>query len=329
MIEKNLITTTKNLLAFSGGVDSSALFFLLLEQNIPFDICIVDYSQRKQSKKEVAYAKELAHRHNKQCFAINYPIKRFTEKSARDFRYKVFLNIIQEHNYHALITAHQLNDKLEWFLMQLSKGAGLTELIGLKTIENRANYILYRPLLEISKEELLTYLHTNHHEYFIDETNSDTKYKRNFFRQEFSNKFLNLYKDGLVRSFKYLEKDIDSLSNNFTNNTFEELIIFSFDSYDENTAIRLIDKELKKRGILISSKTRYEILKEKSLVVSHKVTVDITEKKIWIAPFIQNKMDKKFKEICRIAKIPKNIRPYLFDFYSKNNLPDFIIEIGK
>ena len=52
----------KNLLAFSGGIDSTALFFMLLEQNIDFDMAIVDYGIRAQSKDEVAYAKELAHK---------------------------------------------------------------------------------------------------------------------------------------------------------------------------------------------------------------------------------------------------------------------------
>ena len=53
------IKESKNLLAFSAGVDSSALFFLLLKQNIPFDIAIVNYNVRVQSKDEVNYAKEL------------------------------------------------------------------------------------------------------------------------------------------------------------------------------------------------------------------------------------------------------------------------------
>jgi len=53
-LEKSL---NKNLLAFSGGVDSSALFFILLEKKIPFDIAIVNYHKREQSKKEVEYGK--------------------------------------------------------------------------------------------------------------------------------------------------------------------------------------------------------------------------------------------------------------------------------
>ncbi len=329
MIEKDLIKTTKNLLAFSGGVDSSALFFLLLENNIQFDICIIDYNQREQSKLEVTYAQELSYKYNKECYLVDYESNKFNEKIARDFRYEAFFNIISKHQYQSLITAHQLNDKFEWFLMQLSKGAGLSELIGLHKVEQRDNFILYRPLLDISKEELLDYLDKNKLQYFIDETNNDTKYKRNLFRKEFSNNFITSYKDGLRKSFEYLEKDIQSLENKFEAIKFNELIIFQFTTLDENSAIRAIDKELKKRGILISKKTRDEILIQKSIIISHKVAVEITKNSIWIAPFIQSNMDKKFKELCRVTKIPKYVRPYLCNFYIEDQLPDFLIEIGK
>ena len=58
------LLNSKNLLAFSAGVDSTALFFILLQNNINFDIAIVNYNIRKQSKEEVEYAQELAHKHN-------------------------------------------------------------------------------------------------------------------------------------------------------------------------------------------------------------------------------------------------------------------------
>ena len=48
MFNKELIKTKKNLLAFSAGIDSTALFFLLLDNNIHFDIAIVNYNQRAQ-----------------------------------------------------------------------------------------------------------------------------------------------------------------------------------------------------------------------------------------------------------------------------------------
>jgi tRNA(Ile)-lysidine synthase len=114
------INTTKNLLAFSAGVDSSALFFLLVEQNIPFDIAIVNYNQRESSNNEVIYATQLAHKYGKKCFISLYPKdKKFSEKTARDYRHNFFEEIIEKENYEALLTAHQLNDKLEWFLIPL------------------------------------------------------------------------------------------------------------------------------------------------------------------------------------------------------------------
>ncbi len=329
MIDTHLITTSKNILAFSGGVDSTALFFLLLKQNIPFDICIVNYHQREQSELEIIYAKELALQYNKRCFIEDYNSNKFSEKDARDFRYQVFTSIIKEYNYQSLITAHQLNDKLEWFLMQLSKGAGLSELISLQEVEKRENFTLYRPLLNISKEELLVYLQVNNLQYFIDESNSNTKYKRNFFRKEFSDNFVHLYKEGLIKSFHYLDKDIKSLIIDFKKFEFEKLTIFTFDSSDENIIIRAIDKELKKRGILISQKTREEILIQKSIIISHKIAIEITQNHVWIAPLIKISMDKKFKEKCREAKIPKYIRPYIYTISIDNKLPNSIINFEK
>ena len=53
ILDFSRIKNSKNLLAFSGGVDSSALFFLLLNHKIDFDIAIVNYNTREQSKDEI------------------------------------------------------------------------------------------------------------------------------------------------------------------------------------------------------------------------------------------------------------------------------------
>jgi tRNA(Ile)-lysidine synthase len=54
-----------------------------------------------------------------------------------------------------------------------------------------------------------------------------------------------------------------------------------------------------------------EIKRQKSIVLSHKIAVEISENKVWIAPYTNVVMDKQFKEKCRVNKIPKNIRAYL------------------
>lgn len=309
------IKESKNLLAFSAGVDSSALFFLLLKQNIPFDIAIVNYNVRVQSKDEVNYAKELALKYNKQIFIKEVKLETTSnfEKTARDIRYKFFEEVIDENSYETLITAHQLNDKLEWFLMQLTKGAGLPELIGFNEFEQKENYKIYKPLLNITKEELENYLKTNNHKYFIDQSNYDEKYKRNYFRHNFSDKLLGNFKDGIKNSFEYLQNDLNSL-NIQTNpiKKIEELEIF-LNQKDDNLNIRLVDISLKKRGILLSKAQRDEILKQKELTISHKINIAILENYIWIAPSSNTVLDKKFKELYRVHKIPKNIRPYIFE----------------
>ena len=312
------IETKKNLLAFSAGVDSTALFFILVENNIPFDIAIIDYKQREQAKEEISYAKELSSNFGKKCFIKEFPENRkFSEKSARDFRYDFFEKIINEYGYETLITAHQLNDKLEWFLMQFTKGAGLNELLGLEKEIKKNNYILLRPLLDFSKEELQNYLERANIKYFIDHTNYDEKYKRNFFRHNFSDKLLKEYKNGILNSFGYLKSDIDSLMGNYSLKRYKELHIYRYNS-DINTALRIIDKELKKRGVIISKATREEIKNKKELVVSHKISLFLDDKTIWIAPKSETVMDKDFKERCRVNKIPKNIRAYLFDLGIKD-----------
>ncbi|PUE64327.1 tRNA lysidine(34) synthetase TilS [Arcobacter caeni] len=313
-LDFSVIKNQKNLLAFSAGVDSTALFFLLLKQNIPFDIAIVNYNQRVQSKDEVFYAKTLASKYKKNIFLKETKLENISnfEKNARDIRYKFFEEIILENSYENLITAHQLNDKLEWFMMQLSKGAGLVELIGFNEFEQKENYKIYKPLLNITKDELENYLIKNNHKYFIDKSNFDEKYKRNFFRHNFSNKFLENFSDGVKKSFEYLQNDLNSL--NIQNNPIKkikELEIF-LNQNDDNLNIRTIDLNLKKRGILLSNAQRNEILKQKEITISHKINISIQENYIWITPNCNEIIDKKYKELYRINKIPKNMRAYIF-----------------
>lgn len=313
----NLINTKRNLLAFSAGVDSSALFFILLENNIPFDLAIVDYNYRKQSKEEIAYAKELALKYNKKLYIKDSSFENLSnfEKKARDIRYKFFDEIISEYSYESLITAHQLNDKLEWFLMQFTKGAGLNELLSFEEISKRKNYTVFKPLVNISKETLINYLNKNKIKYFIDESNNNEDFKRNYFRKNFSDRLLKEFETGIKNSLIYLNKDLKSLEKKeVLLYNKEELEIFK-NSKDENLNIRMIDKSLKKRGLLLSKKQREEIIKEKELVVSHKIAISIEKEFIYICPYLTNlTLTKEFKELCRINKIPKKCRAYIYRF---------------
>ncbi|HIM94062.1 MAG TPA: tRNA lysidine(34) synthetase TilS [Campylobacterales bacterium] len=302
----------KNLLAFSAGVDSSALFFLLLDNNIMFDIALINYGLREQSKEEERYAIELAKKYNLKVYTKKAPLfQNNFEKNARDFRYDFFDELMEEHHYTNLITAHQLNDQLEWLLMRLCKGSGASELIGLTSLSTRKEYTLVRPILHHSKEELLNYLKSNSNKYFIDDSNYDEKYERNYFRKNFSDELIKKYKNGIQKSFEYIKEDKEILMGGYEEIfNYKELYILEINN--PQIRIRVIDKYLKKLGYILSSGQRSELKKEKSIVISGLWVIEVIEDKIYIAPYIKEVMPKRYKEACRIAKIPLKIRGYIY-----------------
>lgn len=276
-------------------------------------MAIINYNRRIQALNELEYAKELAKSFKKELYieSVELDDSNF-EAKAREIRYNFFQKIAQRDNYDTLITAHQLNDKLEWFLMQLSKGSGLDELLGMQELEFRDDFTIVRPLLIYSKDELLEYLKSKNIKYFIDESNFDIKYKRNYIRHNFANRFIKEFSNGLKSSFEYLELERSEL--------FESKIVEQQDKYFmlENLTsdiknIRQIDKICKRYFKIVLSKTqRIEILKTKDCVISHKIAVVFRDKYIYISPFIKIKLPKEFKESCRLKKIPSKMRGYLY-----------------
>ncbi len=313
MLEKKdieFLKISKNLLAFSGGADSTALFFLLKKYDIHFDIAIVDYNIREQSKEEVLYAKELAKKYNKICFVMQAKkIYKNFEAQARVIRYDFFHYLIQKHSYTVLLTAHHLGDRLEWFLMQLSKGAGYFELNSLKKIINYDTHVLLRPLLHVTKNELTIYLKNNNYKWFEDVTNQNMVIKRNEFRHLYAEPLLKKYTNGIKKSFEYMDKDTNNMIETIQVIKIQKLYYFK----KTNNNIYHIDKILKKLGIIISHHVRTEIENSKEIIISRRYVVAKIKRYIFIAPFIKNiKIDKKFKEECRLLNIAPKLRPYLF-----------------
>ena len=299
----------KNLLAFSHGSDSTALFYTLLNLGVKFDCAFVNYKTRENSDLEEISAKELCDKFGVNLFVKTAPLNLENsgdfENTARKIRYDFFDEICAKFDYENLITAHQLNDKFEWFLMQLGRGAGLANLLGFEKIENRTNFTLVRPFFNISKTQILEFLSENKIKFFNDISNENTKFKRNFIRSEFSDKFVARYENGIKKSMQFLGDDKKAILDEFVYSD-DEFFIIKKDKF----ALNLIDKACKILGIVLSQKTRQECEKS-DCVVSHKIAVASNEKYYFIAPYIKTKMDKKFKEKCRKNKIPPLIRGYL------------------
>ena len=285
---------------------------MLVHHDIAFDLAIVDYQRREQSKAEVAYAEELAKQHGKRIFIkqVILPDANF-EAEAKKARFGFFEEIIKEHGYQNLITAHHLGDLFEWFLMQLAKGAGLIEAVGMEPVEERAFYTIVRPLLLTPKEQILEYLHRNNITYFTDESNKDIHHLRNYFRAKYSEPFLQEFSLGMQKSFQYLLQDRSILLNRLHIDEIEGLLIAKSmpNLYEEK---RLLDRMAKRLGYLLSTKQKEEMLRQKQGVVGQKLAFFINEDITMMAPYIQTAIPKKFREACRQAAIPKPLRGYLF-----------------
>lgn len=301
----------KNLLAFSAGVDSSALFFLLLEAGIPFDMAMVDYGIREQSKAEVAYAKELAEKHGKTLHlkAVTADTKNF-EANARTIRYDFFAELCRLNGYETVITAHQLNDRTEWFLMQFAKGAGAVELFGMDYLSESDGYTLVRPMLDISRDEIESYLKTHGIRHFEDTSNQDTTYSRNAFRHAFGNPLVHDYASGIRKTFALLREDADTLLPPTPYSQVEEMVLIKRSAIHAD--IRQVDRHLKRMGYLLSAAQKTEILRQQECVIGGKIVVVLGEEIIAIAPYTDTVMPKETKEAFRLAGIPAKIRPYLF-----------------
>ncbi|PAF54529.1 tRNA lysidine(34) synthetase TilS [Helicobacter sp. 13S00482-2] len=310
----------KNLLGFSAGVDSVSMFFSLLELGIEFDVSIVNYGTREASDEESEYAQDLCRKYHKRCFVLKAPrIESNFECEARKIRFDFFEDIIVKNNYDNLILAHHLNDKLEWFLMQLAKGSGLNTILGFDGIEQRERYKIIRPFINITKSEIYEYC--SKYKFYEDSTNEDSRYKRNEFRYTYSNKMIKKYSKGISKSFEYLTQERKMLYKEREILYFGDIVYFQkcspYQDIDE------IDKIIKKMGYVISSNQRKEILRTGfSCEIATKYIVENNENylfvsKIYIPHFI---LPKKFKDIARKNAIPRRIRSKIYEYMHQKNM---------
>lgn len=102
------------------------------------------------------------------------------EEAARFLRYKLFDKFIEEENISYLCLAHNKNDNLETLIMRFLQGASVENAIGIP--EKREKY--FRPMLDITRNEIEDYLKINNQNWRTDSTNFDTNYLRNKIRNK-------------------------------------------------------------------------------------------------------------------------------------------------
>ena len=172
----------KVLLAISGGKDSMNLLELLYVNReilgIEIGLAHVNHKQRIESDEEELYLKQLAQERGLAFYSTNFS-GTFSETKARKFRYHFFENIMREHSYTALLTAHHYDDQVETIFMKIIRGTRLRHLAGIKVKQPFAQGELIRPLLTFSKSDLQDCF------YFEDKSNESSVYMRNRIRNTY------------------------------------------------------------------------------------------------------------------------------------------------
>jgi len=102
------------------------------------------------------------------------------EAEAREARYSFFQKILEEGSANKIALAHHLNDFAETMVLRLIRGTGLRGLRSIPAL--RGNFV--RPILILSRTEIIRYLKENDLPFCTDSTNSDLVYSRNFVRHK-------------------------------------------------------------------------------------------------------------------------------------------------
>ncbi len=187
---------TPILLAFSGGADSVALLYLLLERQkkdgFPLTLAHVNHGIRgAEAVRDRDFCAEYAKRLGLELCVLNADVPLYArehgmglEEAARQVRYDYFARLMQERQIPLLATAHHATDQLETLLFRLARGTTLAGLCGIAPVRPCVGGTLVRPLLHFSKEEILAYCRERGLPYVTDSTNTDTAYARNRLRAE-------------------------------------------------------------------------------------------------------------------------------------------------
>ena len=176
------------LLAVSGGADSVSLLHAFHSLHLKASVLHCNFSLRgAESDTDEQFVRQLC-----KNFCMDCHIRQFDtaqqarenglsiEMAARELRYAWFREMKQTLNMDYIVVAHHADDVAETVLINLCRGTGIKGLTGIQPV----NGDILRPLLECSREEILTYLAEHQLDYRTDSSNHSLDYVRNKIRHQ-------------------------------------------------------------------------------------------------------------------------------------------------
>ena len=171
--------------ACSGGLDSTVLLEAVTSSGFKPMILHINYQLRgEESEKDEAFVRALARKHRLEIQVVRCPKEKTKgsginlQDAARKFRHELFREFIEQSPGNRVLLAHHADDQVETFFLQLIRGAGMFGLGGMHPERNG----IIRPFLNLSKEELRSFVAENGIHWREDASNEQNDYKRNQFR---------------------------------------------------------------------------------------------------------------------------------------------------
>ena len=226
--------------ACSGGMDSVTLLQILSDyrQVERFELYAVniDHDLRETSKSDSSFVKKLCKDLKITLFYKKVKVKAISKKKkigieecAREERYNFFNQLVEDKVVDVILLAHHNRDDVETMLSNLARGCFLNGLYGIK--EKRGHFL--RPMLKVPKDDIIAYVEEKNLQYVEDETNEETKYKRNYIRKEILPKF--------NERFPTFEKNFISLKKSIASDEkhFEKYVNQVLTLYDNKVTIKI------------------------------------------------------------------------------------------
>ncbi len=181
-----LVRNDRCLIAVSGGPDSICLLHLLSKwgklENWELRVAYFNHRLRNAADREKDFVRIAAERlgidfvfSESNCQEMQKIEKLSLEEVARRERYRFLQEQAAIFSCAKIATAHHLDDQVETFFVNVIKGSGLSGLSGMQP----KNGALVRPLLTVTKQEILNYLQLQNIHYCLDETNDSHHILRN------------------------------------------------------------------------------------------------------------------------------------------------------
>jgi tRNA(Ile)-lysidine synthase len=202
-----------HLVAVSGGADSVALMLILKRLDYRIEAVHCNFHLRgEESNRDEIFVKTLCKQNNILLHLIHFDTEEYAsihqvsiEMAARQLRYQYFEQLRQDIGAETICVAHHRNDAVETLLMNLMRGAGIHGLTGI----HPKNGAVVRPLLGVSRQEIVDYLRQQDQSYVTDSTNLQPDVLRNKIRLQLLPLVEDIYPgatENIARSTHYLSE---------------------------------------------------------------------------------------------------------------------------